>query len=93
MNWSALERDPLWQELWQSKEVQEMVEAIRAKLLRGSDVDPHTIGLLRGQLAAFDRLRMLVTAKANKERELELVPAPEQKRRLAGIRRLFGVNR
>lgn len=77
MDYVALRRDPLWNELWESKEVKEKIDACRNGLLTGSVVDPHALGVLRGRLNALIELHNLVDQMAEKQLK-ESTGKPEQ---------------
>lgn len=67
MNWTELHRSPLWRGLWDSEEIAKKEAAIRHQLLSSPEIDPHTLGRLRGQLAAFAELKSMVEGLAQAE--------------------------
>jgi hypothetical protein len=70
MDYVALVKSPLWQELWEDEIVTEKVNEIRNQLLGTAQADPHTLGKLRGQLEALQGLRTRVEAKAKQQMEI-----------------------
>lgn len=92
MDYVALRRDPLWIQLWESKEITEKIDACRKQLLTGSQVDPHALGVLRGRLNALIELHQMVDALAEKQMQ-EQTGKQEQpddaKARVKMLRRLF----
>lgn len=92
MDYVALRRDPLWEDLWKSKEVTDKIDACRKALLTGSVVDPHALGVLRGRLNALIELHQMVDAMAEKQMK-ESTGKPEQsedvKARINRLRRIF----
>jgi hypothetical protein len=97
MNWIGLIANPLWRELWDSPEIKARRAYLEHQLLRGSETDPHSIGVLRGQLAGMDSLKGLVESFAKKQQQEELglltqpeTAAPEKRTFRDNLRRLAG---
>lgn len=89
MDWVALTKDPLWIELWASKEVNAKVESLRSNLLGGSETDPHAIGKMRGQLEGLGWLHRTVETMAKAQMEETFKPqAQTPAERVGFLRRL-----
>lgn len=92
MDYAALRRDPLWEELWNSKEIRDKVELLQKNLMTGSITDAHTLGKMRGKLEGLLELKQLVDTMAEKQlADANIKPETQEtrKERIANLRRFF----
>lgn len=87
LDWVALRDSHLWLMLWDSEGVNKKLETIRGQLLKGHEVDAHTLGKLRGQIDGMEWLHRFVHEMA--ERQLKGDPVVENREQGRMVRR-FG---
>lgn len=68
MDWIALATDPNWKALWESEQMKDWRENLVQKLVVGK-WDAETLGFIRGQIAALDRLPRTVEMLATKQQK------------------------
>jgi hypothetical protein len=91
VDWIALHRSDLWQELWKSEEIQQMIETATHMAIHGNFSAEERARIV-GRLRALDELPRFVERKAELQLEGETNAAAPHETEIAGVgavRKLF----